>query len=71
MSTKRKLGVHDYFALVSQFECTPDPNDCGAYSSGEHYQLIALLESFGFRVRTREQGLELAQELLSNGYTAD
>lgn len=71
MTKRKRLTAENYFELQRQFECTPDPADCGASSSGEHYMLLALLDSFGFRVRSREQGLELAQELLSNGYDPD
>lgn len=69
--SKQRLSVDNYFALVRQFECTPDPSDASLSSSGEHYQLIALLDSMGYRTRTREQALDLAQELLSNGYDPD
>lgn len=68
---RSKLGASYYFDLVRQFECTPDPNDGSISSSGEHYQLIALLDKMGFRTRTREQALDLAQQLLSNGYDPD
>jgi len=63
----KKLTQQQYFELQDQFDRTPGLQD-GVLASGEHYLLVALLNQFGYHPRTRQEALELAQELLANGY---
>jgi hypothetical protein len=63
----KRLTEQEYFDLQDQFDRTPGLYD-GTMASGEHYQLVALLNSFGYRPRSRQEAIELAQELLANGY---
>ena len=63
----KKLTQQQYFELQDQFDRTPGLHD-GVMASGEHYILVALLNTFGYRPRARQEALELAQELLANGY---
>ena len=63
----KKLTEQQYFELQDQFDRTPGLHD-GVMASGEHYILVALLNTFGYRPRSRQEAIELAQELLANGY---
>lgn len=65
--SKRKLTRDEWEALDIQYTRTPGLNESFS-ASGEHYILIALLNSFGFHPNSREEALELAEELLSNGF---
>ncbi len=53
--------------LQDQFDRTPGLHN-GVLASGEHYILVALLNSFGYHPRSRAEAIELAQELLAHGY---
>ena len=65
--TLKRLSEQQYFELQDQFDRTPGLHD-GTLASGEHYLLVALLNRFGYRPRSRQEAIELAQELLANGY---
>lgn len=64
----KKLTRDQWEQLNAQLAITPDLSDSYSYTSGEHYILVSLLNKYGYRPRTREQAMELAQELLCNGY---
>ena len=63
----KRLTEQQYFELQDQFDRTPGLYD-GVIASGEHYMLVALLNQFGYHPRSRQEAIELAQELLANGY---
>jgi hypothetical protein len=65
--TLKRLTEEQYFALQDQFDRTPGLHD-GILASGEHYLLVALLNKFGYRPHSRREAIEIAQELLANGY---
>ena len=65
-----KLSEQQYFELQDQFDRTPGLSD-GTLASGEHYFLVALLNRFGYHPQSRGEALEIAQELLANGYDYD
>ena len=62
-----KLTRSQYYALQEQFERLPDLG-ASYSSSGEHYQLIALLNTFGFHPSGRDEAIKLAERLLANEY---
>jgi len=63
----KKLTEQQYFELQDQFDRTPGLHD-GTMASGEHYMLMALLNKFGYSPHSRQEALELAEELPANGY---
>ena len=67
LATKRKLTREQWEKLDIQYSNTPGLFDVFS-ASGEHYILVALLNKFGYHPHSREEAIELAQELLSNGY---
>jgi len=67
LTTKHKLTREQWEALDIQYSNTPGLFDVFS-ASGEHYILVALLNKFGYHPHSREEAIELAQELLSNGY---
>ncbi len=64
---KRKLTRDQWDELDIQYSRTPPLYESNS-ASGEHYILIALLNSFGYYPNSREEAMDLAEELLSNGY---
>jgi hypothetical protein len=62
-----RLTRAQWDALAEQLSRTPDPNE-GSSGTGEHWQLIALLNRFGFNPFSRQEAVRLAQELIDNGY---
>ncbi len=63
---KKKLTEDQYFALQQQWENTPELY--GTSASGEHYQLMHLLNRFGYRPRSVQEAMKLAEELLADGW---
>ena len=61
------LTKDQYFRLDTQFAQTPALND-GFLASGEHYLLQALLNEFGLYPHSREEAMDLAEELLCQGW---
>ncbi len=53
--------------MDAQYQRTPPLTD-SVSASGEHYILFALLNRFGFRPNSREAAMELAEELLAEGW---
>jgi hypothetical protein len=53
--------------LNAQYAVTPPLAD-GFSASGEHYVLFNLLNQFGFHPFSREQAMELTEELLAEGW---
>ena len=64
----QKLTVDEYYQLQAQFERTPAPGDSFG-ASGEHFILVAMLRRFGYNEPDKWKALELAERLLSNGYS--
>ncbi len=68
MSERRpRLLKWQYDELNAQYAITP-PLTNGVAASGEHYVLFNLLNRFGFHPRSREEAMELAEELLAEGW---
>lgn len=67
MNKKPKLTREQWEQLDIQFSKTPDLGDSFS-ASGEHYILVALLNSFGYYPHSREEAIRVTQELLINGY---
>jgi hypothetical protein len=62
-----KLTRIQWFDLDTQFARTPALAD-GFMPSGEHYQLVSLLNSFGIRPSGREEAMKIAEQLLTQGW---
>lgn len=62
-----RLLKWQYYELNPLYHNTPPLSD-GNSPSGEHYILFQLLNQFGFHPNTREQAMELAKELLVEGW---
>jgi hypothetical protein len=62
-----KLTRDQWDALAEQLARTPDPDE-GSSATGEHWQLIALLNRFGYNPFGRKEAVVLAQELIDLGY---
>jgi len=67
MTSKPRLLKWQYDELNIQYARTPPLSD-GVSASGEHYILFHLLNQFGFRPWSREEAMELAEELLAEGW---
>jgi hypothetical protein len=65
--SKHKLTREQWEMLDVQYANTP-PLEESFSASGEHYILINLLNRFGFYPHSREEAMELTEELLSNGW---
>jgi len=65
-----RLLKWQYDELNIQYQNTPPLSD-GFSASGEHYILFHLLNQFGFRPNSREEAMELAEELLAEGWRDD
>lgn len=61
------LNQSDYLALDTQYARTP-PLEDGSGVSGEHWNLMHLLNQLGFKVLTREAAMDKAEQLLAEGY---
>jgi hypothetical protein len=66
-NSKPRLTREQYIALDIQYQRTPPLAD-GVSASGEHYILFYLLNQFGFYPNSREAAMELAEELLAEGW---
>lgn len=62
-----RLTKWQYDELNAQYANTPSLSD-GFSASGEHYILFGLLKTFGFNPLSREAAMELAEELLAEGW---
>ena len=67
MLKQPRLKHWQYNELDAQYAQTPALSD-GWSASGEHYQLVHLLNQFGLHPNSREQAMELTEELLAEGY---
>ena len=56
-----------YDELNAPYQNTPPVWD-GFSASGEHYILFHLLNKFGFHPYSREEAMDLAEELLAEGW---
>ena len=64
----RQLTESEYFRLHAQYDITPAPEDSFG-ASGEHMILRGMLQKMGFSPKSyRGAELELAGQLLSQGY---
>jgi hypothetical protein len=66
----RKLTRAEWERLDTQFSRTPDPDESSS-ASGEHYMLTHILNQLGFHPMSRRELMEIAERLLSNGWTDD
>ncbi len=64
---KRKLTREEWDELDIQYSNTPGLADVFS-ASGEHYLLVAVLNRLGYYPHSREEALQITEELLSNGY---
>jgi hypothetical protein len=62
-----KLTHQQWDELYEQFSRTPDVSEQST-DTGEHWQLIALLNQLGYFPNSRNEAIQIAQELLDNGY---
>lgn len=61
------LSRSQYEQLDCQYAHTP-PLDDGFSASGEHYQLVHLLNKFGYHPHSREESFEITEKLLTEGW---
>lgn len=64
---ERKLSRDEWYELQDQLERTPGIPD-GEGVPGEHIKLIALLNRFGFYPGSKQEALNLAKNLLDQGW---
>lgn len=64
---KVKPTQDEYYAIQSQFENTPHPDESYG-ATGEHFKLKVLLDKLGFWTKTTREAYFKADELLLNGY---
>jgi hypothetical protein len=62
-----KLSRAQWEQLEAQLDQTPELNDMAA-EPGEHWNLIALLNEFGYYPHSREEAIRIAQKLIDEGY---
>lgn len=65
-----RLTRPQYDELYTQFSRTPDPAE-GFAGTGEHWQLMGLLNKWGFYPMSRQQAVRMAQDLLDAGWKPD
>jgi hypothetical protein len=65
--SKPKLTRPQWDALAEQLSRTPDPDE-GSSDTGEHWQLIALLNRIGYNPFSRQEAVRLALELIDKGF---
>lgn len=63
----RQLTQSEWQQLYCQWQITPPLHEM-IYGSGEHYMLLNLLNRLGFNPRSREEVMEMADELVAMGY---
>ena len=63
----KKLTRLQWEKLDAQYSVTPGLGD-GFMPSGEHYILVSCLNEFGYHPNSREEAMNMAEELLANGY---
>lgn len=63
----KQLNRSQWEQLYCQWEQTL-PLDNHFAATGEHWILISILNSFGLNPRSREDAMDLAEELISYGY---
>ncbi len=69
MSSK-KLTREQWIDLDNQFARTPGLGDSFS-ASGEHYILVGMLNTLGYYPHSREEALEIASQLLTQGWKDD
>lgn len=62
----KKLTIAQWTELQNQYDNTPGVND--GTGSGEHYKLTNLLNKLGYYPMTRQECMDMAGEILTNGY---
>jgi hypothetical protein len=67
LTMKPKLTRQQWDELYEQFSRTPNVGEPST-DTGEHWQLIALLNQLGYFPNSRDEAIRIAQELLDNGY---
>ena len=66
----KKLNKDDYNTLMSAYDDVMNA-DPASSKIGLHAILIGVLNRLGFRIRSIEQAIAMAQELLDQGYEHD
>jgi len=64
----KKLTMDQWIELQNQYDRTPAIHESGV--SGEHYNLMHLLNRLGYHPFSREEAMSLAGEILTYGYPA-
>ena len=65
-----KLSRAQWEELDDQMSRTPPQSDAEGVP-GEHLNLIALLNRFGFNPMSKQEAMQLAERLLGGGWTKD
>lgn len=63
----RKLTRNEWNELDIQYSVTPGLSDTMG-ASGEHYILISILNRLGFYPRSREEAMDLSEQILGLGW---
>ena len=63
----QKLTQDQWIQLDTMMRDVPDPNTTYT-ATGWHYQLMALLGQFGYRIPGRQAAFDKAEQLLSVGW---
>lgn len=66
MMKLKKLTREQYDMLQQQYDRLPDAGDYSVV--GEHFMLIHLLSSFGYRESDKRKAIRLSERLLEIGY---
>jgi len=66
----RKLTREQWEELENQYGRTPAVSDPEGVP-GEHFRLIALLNRFGFHPMSKQEAMQLADQLLSAGWNEE
>jgi hypothetical protein len=62
----KKITIEQWTELQNQFDRTPAVHESTV--SGEHYNLMHLLNRLGYRPHSREETIEIAEMVLTYGY---
>ncbi|MCB9078986.1 MAG: hypothetical protein H6631_15385 [Anaerolineaceae bacterium] len=56
----KQLTIHDLYTIQTQYDAAMDTE----HGSGEHWLLIAALNQKGFHVRSVEQAIDTAEQII-------
>lgn len=71
MATLKRLSADAWKQVYNQLEITPSPFNAQHSGTGQHAVLISLLNRLGYNPRSREDAIDLAEELIALGYEYD